>query len=137
MNSCKFLIFISALSFAMTISAATQTKCEFEGLSLADLKVENSRFKNNLVEDKIMDLPKIFSSYEEILGTFNAEDCKKSIIKTKLQSLASSKTYTLFYTNEDNCDGGNSYGLIMTTKSSSPKKDGVIALITDSDISCL
>jgi hypothetical protein len=126
-----------ALSSTLTISAATQTKCEFEGLNLADFKDENARFKNNPKTDKIIDLPKIFSSYEGTLGTFSAEDCKKSIRKTQLQSLASQKTYTIFYTVEDNCDGGNSYGLIMTTKSSSPNKDGVVALITDSDITCL
>ena len=45
--------------------------------------------------------------------------------------------YTFYYTNEDSCDGGNSYGLIISNKADSPNKDGVIALITDSDISCL
>ena len=136
MNSLKLIFLMSTLAWAMTVSAS-QKKCEFENLSLADLTEENSLFKNNESEDKMVGLPKIFEAYKDQLGEFSAKDCKKSIRKTHFQSLESNKTYTFLYTNEDNCDGGNSYGLILSNKADSLNKDGVIAVITDSDISCL
>ena len=136
MKSFKIIVLISALSSAISVSAS-QKKCEFEGLSLSSLSEENSRFKNTETKDKMIGLPKIFSAYKDSLGEFSSKDCQKSVRKTHFQSLDSSKAYTFYYTNEDSCDGGNSYGLIIGNKADSPNKDGVIALITDSDISCL
>lgn len=111
-------------------------KCVFEDKQLGELFEAGSGFKNIKKDDRYMGIPKIFDSYDE-LGEFSKRECKKAVKVTKMVSFEDHNVYTLYYTNEDYCDGGNSYGLILGTKEQSPRGDKVIATITDSFIDCL
>lgn len=141
----KLLIATLALSFTLAAFAGDQEKgakgakkCVFQDLQLGELDEEGSAFKNITKDDRYQGIPKLFDSYKKELGEWSKTECKKAVKVTKFVSFEDHKVYTLYYTNEDYCDGGNSYGLILTDrKENSPRGDKVIATITDSFIECL
>lgn len=132
----KLLIAVLALTFTAGAFAGSK-KCVFQGKQLGELDEAGSDFKNITKDDKYMGIPKIFDSYKKELGEWSKTECKKAVKVTKFVSFEDHNVYTFKYTNEDYCDGGNSYGLILGTKEQSPRGDKVIATITDSFIECL
>lgn len=119
-------------------NAAPKKRCVFQDKQLGELDEEGSGFKNIDKDDRYQGIPKLFDSYKKELGEWSKTECKKAVKVTKYVSFEDHKVYTAYFTNEDYCDGGNSYGLILTDKKEdSPRGDKVIATITDSFIDCL
>ena len=66
--------------------------------------------------------------FEEYIGDFNYDECLTSIKQEVFK--VSEELINLYYTNEDHCDGGNSYGSIVD------EQGKVIGTISDSFIDC-
>ena len=65
----------------------------------------------------------------DVISDFDYDDCKDAVAQdlTKVNG----KFYWVFYTNEDRCDGGNSFGSIYTYNLKTP-----VAHIYDSFVYC-
>lgn len=64
------------------------------------------------------------------INEFDYETCKDATTIRYIRDKEAKKNYTLYYTVEDYCDGGNSYGAITY-------KGKVVAEIADGDFLCL
>jgi hypothetical protein len=64
------------------------------------------------------------------LEDFSSVDCKDAMVKATI-SILPDLSYDLVYTNEDECDGGNSYGYVLISGTNEP-----VATIEDTDIYC-
>jgi len=64
-------------------------------------------------------------------GQFNYEECSEALRFKTMRSLITGRIFTAVYTNEDECDGGNSYGALFNEDMSK-----IVGNIGDSDISC-
>ncbi len=73
----------------------------------------------------------LFSQYDS-LGYFEAEECVDAVTESVIEDNKTGARYTAIYTIEDRCDGGNSYGLVL-----SEDKTKVLATINDGDFSCI
>ncbi|MCO4756284.1 MAG: hypothetical protein KC478_17520, partial [Bacteriovoracaceae bacterium] len=60
------------------------------------------------------------------------------VMATYLKHKASGKTYVMFTTHDDYCDGGNTIGIIVDMKLYSQQKleEAVVAQIGDSEVYC-
>ncbi|MCK5882726.1 MAG: hypothetical protein KAG61_03485 [Bacteriovoracaceae bacterium] len=74
---------------------------------------------------------KEFNSTPVFNDGFEYQSCKDSVREFAFMDMEGNE-FKIMYTNEENCDGGNSYGVIVDMNSSK-----IIAHINDSDISCL
>ncbi len=74
-----------------------------------------------------------FKEFDIISDMLEGNRCEKSMIKTifTIKTLPG-QVFETVISNEDNCDGGNSYGIIKSLNS-----DKVIATVEDSFINCL
>lgn len=134
----KLLLCVFALSLSFGSQAnMNKKKCVFQDVQLGEIMSNEGPFKNITKDDVKVGIPKIFKDYEKELGEWSVKDCKKAVLKTKVVSFLDHQVYTFYFTHEDECDGGNSYGLILGTKEQSPNKDKVVATITDGYIDCL
>jgi hypothetical protein len=107
--------------------------CPFEGMSIGGVD-DSSDFISS--ESKWAPFPEpLYLKYESRLGGLPLNECKESVIANSIQVKKTGKIYTAFYTNDDSCDGGNSYGMII--EGTDPRVDKVIATIEDSDIVCV
>jgi hypothetical protein len=129
------LITVSTSAQAATPDNNNKT-CIFDDLEIYDVNNNPQKFKLFPDFDEQIDAPKIFKTYEKRLGDMSIEECKGAIKKQLVLNKADQQLYMLFYTNEDVCDGGNAYGLVVGDKKNSPKGDGVVAFINDSFIEC-
>lgn len=77
------------------------------------------------------DLPKIFASFAQ-LKDFSQKYCKGKVAETMIRVKATGEVFTAYYTADDACDGGNSYGLIV--KGRVPLTKQVVKLIQDGDL---
>ena len=64
-------------------------------------------------------------------GQFQYEECKDSLRSKTMRSKVTGRIFTAVYTNEDECDGGNSYGALFNEDITKLLGD-----IGDSYISC-
>jgi hypothetical protein len=78
--------------------------------------------------------PKLLEILEKYFGKFSKANCENSIVITKIINKKTSEYYLAFYTNENRCDGGNSYGVVFKGGDSSQHP---VATIEDSYIDCL
>ncbi len=76
----------------------------------------------------------LFKDHESEIYSFDEESCKTVALKT-IYDVSSKKIFSAYYTNSDECDGGNSYGVIV--QGSEPDSSKSIAVIRDSAIECL
>lgn len=113
-----FVLLITSSAFA----------CSVEDTSIYQVR-EESDFTE--ISAKDVAFPGYLFSQFESLGDFDYESCKDAVTEVTMQAADGSRIRML-YTNEDSCDGGNSYGIVIDDKTLAP-----VALINDSDISCL
>ena len=107
--------------------------CPFQGMSVSAVE-DSPDFISS--ESKWAPFPEpLYLKYESRLGGLPLSECKEAIIANSIQVKKTGKIYTAFYTNDDSCDGGNSYGMII--EGTDPRTDKVIATIEDSDIVCI
>jgi len=74
---------------------------------------------------------KLFSQYPS-LGEFDAKECADAVTESVIKNKKTGISYVAVYTIEDNCDGGNSYGLLFNED-----KSKVVATINDGDFYCI
>lgn len=72
-----------------------------------------------------------FNNIPTFAGDFDYEQCKDAIVASKVQDKLTGKIFTAVYTNEDHCDGGNSYGVLYDQEMQT-----ILGTIGDSFISC-
>lgn len=65
------------------------------------------------------------------LSEFDYEECRDHLTGRMLQSTITGKKYLAITTNDDSCDGGNSYGALLDEKF-----ENVVADINDGGIYC-
>lgn len=107
--------------------------CPFQGLSVGAVE-DSSEFVSS--ESKWAKFPEtLYLKFKSRLGGLPISECKDSVITNTIDVKKTGKRYTAFYTNDDTCDGGNSYGMIV--EGNEPRTEKVIATIEDSDIVCL
>ncbi len=124
-----------AFFFAFAISAqAAPRECVFKDLELGQIYEGDTPFEMLEETAKQIDVPEIFSKY---VGEMDQEQCKGAVQEILVRSKDDQSVYTFLYTNEDSCDGGNSFGVILSDETPAPNEDKVIATISDSFIDCL
>ena len=84
-------------------------------------ELEDKKYWTMLEAPKQVDLPDIFTDFEDIIGSFDTQACKNNVLYYVVQNKNDHHIYTVFATNADECDGGNSYGLIFKTKTVTKK----------------
>lgn len=107
--------------------------CKFRGQSLTQLN-EMDDYKVEFAA-KIPFPPKLLETLEKYFGNFSDEKCKNAIVAAKINHVSKKETLYAFYTNENDCDGGNSYGLVF--RSTDKDHTSPIATIEDSRLECL
>ena len=107
--------------------------CIFDGLSLTYV-ADSPDFK---VEElgKVNFPGKLLLSQLDQIGELPAKECSKSFIAERITEKATGQVYTAFHSNDDECDGGNSYGVLV--KGTEPRPENAVATIQDSDLWCL
>lgn len=75
--------------------------------------------------------PVIFKNFEVLKWFSTKKECVHAIVGRRILELATGNVYTAYFTNEDDCDGGNSYGLLVAGSTASLKR--VQVLIQDGD----
>jgi hypothetical protein len=121
------------LFFFISLGFFKSEACPFEGMSVSSVE-DSADFISS--PSKWAPFPQpLYLKYESRLGGLPLSECKDAVIANSIQSKKTGKIYTAYYTNDDTCDGGNSYGMIV--EGSDPRTDKVIATIEDSDIICL
>lgn len=117
-----FLILVPAIAFP----------CPFEDLQLSELE-DLSQF--SLGTETAIPFPAaLFRSYKRSLSPFSAEECRDSIRVRPVFDRLSAQQFFAVYTNDDSCDGGNTYGLILVSEEL--KEENVVGVIQDSFIFC-
>ncbi len=104
--------------------------CPFSGKTLEDLRQDS---KYIVADTPSLAFPGIlFKALSDRLGSF--ENCN-SVATARIVEWKANRLYTAYYTNDDACDGGNSYGVIVKGAGLNPGQS--VATIEDSEISCL
>ena len=107
--------------------------CPFEGVSLGSLQ-EQAEFTTT--ESQPTPFPEtLYLRYQSRLGALPLSECHDAVVASQIRMKATGKIFTAFYTNDDSCDGGNSYGMIV--EGLEARADRAVASIEDSDILCL
>lgn len=126
----KFLILLSLLlnsyAFAITcedIISEVDDSAELQHLSDSSHLVEE--MEGPLFSESLMETPVVL----DVVGEFEATRCETALRQTRIT--AKGKEFNFIYTNEDECDGGNSYGYIADSENK------VLGFITDSFLECL
>lgn len=121
-----------ALITTLTLADTQSQACLFNNLDHTDLD-QNPMF--TLVENRPHPFPAgLFRRFANQLGEFSEDDCRNSL-RRKTYRHTSGDIFTVLYTTNDECDGGNTYGLIIAGSTEGPS--GVRATIEDSHIHCL
>ena len=127
----KFYLF-SALIALSPLSTWAST-CSFNGRSLSVLN-EHKDYEVEFAV-KVPFPPKLLNTLEKYFGKFSEKECKNAIVVAKIVRISKNEVFYAFYTNQNQCDGGNSYGVVF--KSSDKKGVAPIATIEDSYVDCL
>ena len=125
------IFFLATMIFLSTASIFAST-CELNGKALQTLKDDTFDVEFSI---KTPFPPKLMEILEKYFGKFSKEQCSNSIVAAKIVNTKNKDYYLAFYTNEDKCDGGNSYGIII--KGSDSEAANPVATIEDSYIDCL
>lgn len=117
---------------SLMLWSASSQACLFDGLSMSGLEA-TGRF--SIEEDESVNFPKILvQSQGELLGEFQSQECHFAFRRERITDKVTGDIYSAYYSNDDECDGGNSYGVIV--KGLQPLPEKVVATIEDSDLYC-
>ncbi len=117
-----FLV-ITASSQALASNNKQNAACpkEIDGKSYSDIFTNSKKvaFPKKLFHDR---------KNQDLIGFLNEKDCHDAVEKSTRK--IAGKIYNAYFTVLDQCDGGNTYGLIL-------QGSKVVATIGDSEIYCL
>lgn len=123
------LFFIIALS---NINHA-RAQCLFDGMSLGHIEESPEFVVRNL---GTVSFPRnLIKSQEKYIGDFQSGECEAAFTADEITQKSTGIVFTAYKSNDDECDGGNSYGVIV--KGTAPEPANAIATIEDSDLWCL
>lgn len=127
----KFYLFLTLI--ALSPLSTWASTCSFNGRSLSSL----NQYKDYEVEFAVKAPfpPKLLETLEKYFGNFSEKNCKNAIVAAKIIYVPKKEIFYAFYTNQDSCDGGNSYGIVL--KSGDMDATKPIATIEDSFVDCL
>jgi len=117
------------ISLCLFLSLNCNANCDFYGYSLSSL---SERFDQSPIS-----LPKEttwikFSKAFSYIGEFDQQACSGDALATQtLMDRYNHNEYLLIYTQTDECDGGNSYGIVFD------QKMNFYAVVQDYDFYCL
>lgn len=114
------------LLFSAQISLAT---CPFEGLYIYELK-DDPRFEVS-AEEKATITRGLFWANEDFFRQFNKKGCRGAYRKADVTFLPTGESFTYYKTVLDECDGGNTVGVIVPQG-----RHKALAEIGDSEIRC-
>jgi hypothetical protein len=112
-NECKDLVKLSNLEY-LQLGDLNQLQ------SVVTREVEGPLFSKSLMQD---------SRVVDKIGDFNPYACEDAL-SSKIVLLSAHAYLNFIFTNEDYCDGGNSYGYILN------QDDILVGYIADSFIQC-
>jgi len=115
---------VASMATRSTAAAAPTT---IEGMDLYDV-TQDSRFA--VSESIASGLPKTFLIFEPLKDFTVKNGCKGAVVAQRIMVKSTGEIFTAYKTNEDRCDGGNSYGFVV--RGLSIKKTTVAYLIEDS-----
>lgn len=122
-----FFLFVSLGFFSKSYA------CPFDGMTLTS--IEDSSEFTSTASDWVSYPTGLFGGFTNLLGLLSPSECKEAVIANQITDKKTGKVYTAYYTNDDSCDGGNSYGMIV--EGTEPLLNRAVASIQDSDISCV
>lgn len=108
----------------------TWAQCPFDNLSLNDLKYHPDFMYSQQQERAFPH--RLFEQFTDELGDLSR--CQVAGVAHVIHN-PTETLYTLIYSKEDNCDGGNTYGLALKGTKTDARK--VVASIKDQDMRCL
>lgn len=124
MNSKKLY---TSLLVALLMSANIAMACEIDDIDIANLRPSNlTKVSEHL------DRPPSMSQSAPFVQ--DLKQCNHVRV-IRLRSKSSGQIYTAIASNEDSCDGGNTFGYVV--KGTSIQASSPIAMIQDSYIQCL
>jgi hypothetical protein len=125
--------FIIAFVLLFSGSSLFASECALKDMNLNNLKSPEGFDLEYSIQVPFP--PKLMEILEKYFGKFSKENCKNSIVVTKITNKKTSEYYLAFYTNENRCDGGNSYGVVF--KGTDLQSQVPVATIEDSYVDCL
>ena len=132
----KVILFIIILMFSQSVVAKNKI-CngypEIEDAQINMLDEEDSAFSETyfsfgLTTQKIKS---IFEKYHGDLLVTENYNCYEMVRRNGIRSNETSNVFEAYYTHDDECDGGNSYGFIID------KYGKVVSTINDGDSYCI
>lgn len=106
--------------------------CELEGFSLANF--DNSSDYQILTQEQKAP-PTVLKKFAAQIGSFNSQECRAGFNINTYLDKKTKKFWTLLFSHHDECDGGNTYGLVI--EGPVIREEKVIATIEDSNLYCL
>ncbi len=128
----KYLVIFALLSLSTQAIAncSLELPTELDGKSLHNFR--DGRSVKKLGKTGILFNESRQAQWKKVLPGFELEDdCAQIMATVSFAGKKSGNLYHAFYTNEDHCDGGNSYGFITDANLE------VVAEIQDSDVYCV
>ncbi len=124
----KTILFLSVFATAMSLNAAECPK-DLKDYNLSDFLQGESSTVGELTVDGPYKLTLTRRKFEKLNGFkgFSYDRCKDSLKELIVES--KTNKFVFYYTNEDSCDGGNSYGVIF-------KNSKVVGNIQDQQFYC-
>lgn len=90
------------------------------------------RHEVKLTKPKASDLPlSLFKEFKELKPYAGRPECRRGF-SFRATHTPTGRIYTAWYTGDDNCDGGNTFGVFV--RGVTPDKKRVVRLILDSDL---
>ncbi len=129
MNYAQIILSFSSLSF---LNTAPQQSCIFNQKNLSELNNLSGSIVYDATTEKFPKL--LFKAHEQEIYSFDEQSCTSVSVK-RVFNQAEKRIYSVYYTNNDECDGGNSYGVIVAGVAPDPANS--VAVIRDSAIECL
>lgn len=119
--------FLAGVSSVLFMSANITQACEIDDIDIANLRSSNlMKVSEHLARPPQMPLSMHFVQ--------DLKQCNHVRLVT-LRSKSSGQIYTAIASNEDSCDGGNTFGYVV--KGTSIHAGSLVAMIQDSYILCL
>jgi hypothetical protein len=104
-------------------------KCEVDGIDMADGENLDAYVVVSEKKARFANKAEFNEALGELHSEFNYSECKNAMIWRYVHARGMKKVYTALISVEDECDGGNSFGVLYFKKQ-------LIGYVNDSYISC-
>lgn len=112
-----------------TYATAAEPACDFQGEDLWNIR-QSKLYK--VSEPVRTPLPDMFLAHVDKLGEFDIDNCEDAVVVAKVTYEPSGLTYDVYWTDQDDCDGGNAFGLAAREST-----EDVVAVMNDQAFTCI